>query len=87
MLRRIVVGLIKGYMYLISPLLGNNCRYYPSCSAYTQEAIELHGVLKGGWMGIRRILRCHPYHDGGIDPVPGSELERRCQCGEIDRSP
>lgn len=70
MMKRIVQTLIKGYSYLISPLLGNNCRYYPTCSAYTLEAVELHGVWRGLWLGLRRILRCHPFHHGGVDPVP-----------------
>jgi len=62
--------LVRAYALLISPFLGNNCRYYPSCSAYTQEAIEKHGALKGLWLGLRRISRCHPFHEGGYDPVP-----------------
>jgi hypothetical protein len=75
--KRLVLQLLKGYSYLISPLLGNNCRYYPSCSAYTREAVELHGVLRGLWLGTRRILRCHPFHEGGYDPVPGSECRHK----------
>ncbi len=76
-MKRLVLQLLKGYSYLISPLLGNNCRYYPSCSAYTREAVEIHGVRRGLWMGARRILRCHPFHEGGYDPVPGSECRHK----------
>jgi len=69
---RVFLGAVRGYQKLVSPLLGNNCRYYPTCSHYTYEAIEIHGATKGSWLGIKRIARCHPFHDGGIDPVPGS---------------
>jgi putative membrane protein insertion efficiency factor len=68
--QKITLFILKGYQYLISPLLGNNCRYIPSCSCYTHTAIERFGVLKGSWMGLKRILRCHPFHPGGLDPVP-----------------
>jgi len=71
-MRYLLIGLIRGYQYLISPFLGSSCRFYPSCSCYAIEAIEVHGLLKGSWMAIRRILRCHPWHHGGFDPVPGS---------------
>lgn len=62
--------LVRGYRRAVSPLLGRNCRYLPSCSEYAQEAIGEHGALRGGWMAIRRIGRCHPWRDGGYDPVP-----------------
>jgi|JTFN01.1.fsa_nt_gb hypothetical protein len=78
-LKQALVLLVRGYQLLLSPFLGNNCRFYPSCSSYMIEAIEVHGILKGLWLGTRRILRCHPYSDGGIDPVPP-----RCGCGGHD---
>jgi hypothetical protein len=68
--QKIVLGLIRVYQRVLSPLLGSNCRFYPTCSHYTYEAIAKYGVVKGGWMGLRRIGRCHPWHAGGFDPVP-----------------
>ena len=62
--------MLRGYQYAIRPLLGTNCRFYPSCSDYAREAIERYGVFKGAWLTLRRIGRCHPYHPGGFDPVP-----------------
>jgi len=70
MIRKIFTAPIWAYRYFLSPFLGSNCRYYPSCSAYALESIERFGVLKGGWMAARRITRCHPWHEGGYDPVP-----------------
>lgn len=61
---------IRFYQWVISPILGPRCRFYPTCSHYAIEAIEQHGVLCGGWLMIKRILRCHPANDGGVDPVP-----------------
>ncbi|MEJ0099556.1 MAG: membrane protein insertion efficiency factor YidD [Pseudomonadota bacterium] len=69
-MRRFLVALIKGYQLLISPHLGQCCRFHPSCSCYAQEAIARHGALKGVALSGRRILRCHPFNEGGIDPVP-----------------
>jgi len=71
-MRTIFLILIKTYRLLISPWLGNHCRFYPSCSAYAQEAIERHGPWHGLWLGIKRLSRCHPWHPGGVDPVPRS---------------
>lgn len=76
-MKRLLIGLVRGYQLLISPLLGNNCRYTPSCSTYTIEAMEKHGALKGLWMGIRRVGRCHPFHEGGYDPVPDPGEEKK----------
>ncbi|MDK1018565.1 MAG: membrane protein insertion efficiency factor YidD [Actinomycetota bacterium] len=67
---RALLGLVRGYQKAVSPFLGQNCRYYPSCSQYTYEAVEMHGVLRGSWLGTKRIGRCHPFHEGGVDPVP-----------------
>lgn len=69
-LARAARWLILLYRYTLSPLLGPRCRFYPSCSAYALEAIDQHGALRGGWLGVRRIGRCHPWHPGGYDPVP-----------------
>jgi uncharacterized protein len=69
-MRRILIGLIKGYQLVISPHLGQCCRFHPTCSCYAREAIERHGPLKGLSLTTRRILRCHPLNEGGIDPVP-----------------
>lgn len=69
MLRQIVCLPIKLYQYLISPLLKPSCRYYPSCSQYAEGAIKQHGITKGLWMALKRILRCHPWARGGYDPV------------------
>jgi putative membrane protein insertion efficiency factor len=67
---RLLIALIAGYRYFLSPLLGRSCRYFPSCSEYAAEALERHGALRGSWLAVRRIARCHPWHPGGYDPVP-----------------
>jgi putative membrane protein insertion efficiency factor len=67
---RILQFLIRSYQLLLSPFLGDHCRFTPSCSQYAMEALDKHGALKGSWLAIRRILRCHPFCDGGYDPVP-----------------
>lgn len=81
--RLLLVG-ISGYRRFVSPLLGANCRYEPSCSEYGHEAIGRHGALKGTWLAVKRIGRCHPFHEGGFDPVPGSPTaETSTQSGTV----
>jgi len=72
--RRVLLCLIRAYQLLLSPLLGPRCRFYPTCSCYMHTAIERHGVLRGTWLGLRRLLRCHPFHEGGYDPVPDKRM-------------
>jgi len=72
----IAVYIIKAYQYLLSPLLGNNCRFNPTCSFYAIEAINRFGVIKGCWLTSKRILKCHPLNAGGSDPVPPSKKEK-----------
>jgi len=68
--QKLVITVIKGYQRFISPLLGSNCRFTPTCSTYATEAINRFGVIKGGWLASKRILKCHPLNEGGEDPVP-----------------
>ncbi len=69
-MRRLLIGLVRFYQYAISPFLGRRCRYFPSCSEYAVEAVQKYGAAKGGWLGLKRVCRCHPWHPGGYDPVP-----------------
>jgi uncharacterized protein len=68
--KRLGIGLIRLYRATLSPFFRGSCRFEPSCSAYTEQAIDRHGLLRGAWLGGRRIARCHPWHPGGYDPVP-----------------
>lgn len=67
---KIMIGLVRMYQFLLSPLLGSSCRFHPTCSQYMIDAISRFGVIHGTWLGLRRISHCHPWHEGGIDPVP-----------------
>ena len=69
-IQRTLLALITIYRYALSPFLGQRCRFYPSCSAYAAEALTKYGALRGSWLAIKRIGRCHPFHPGGHDPVP-----------------
>jgi hypothetical protein len=69
-MRQVLIALIKLYRYAISPYLAPSCRYTPTCSSYAIEAVDRFGVFRGSWMAMRRISRCHPWHEGGYDPVP-----------------
>ncbi|MFZ1324787.1 MAG: membrane protein insertion efficiency factor YidD [Candidatus Contendobacter sp.] len=69
-MRALLMALIRGYQWFISPLLGPHCRFYPSCSQYAYEAIARHGIGRGVWLALCRVGRCHPWHPGGVDPVP-----------------
>lgn len=76
-MKRIAIALVHLYQYLLSPLLGPRCRFHPSCSHYAIEALEKHGLLRGLWLSLRRLLRCHPWHLGGYDPVPEPSPKER----------
>ncbi len=69
-MKALLLILIRGYRYLLSPFLANHCRFHPNCSSYAEQAICRFGPLRGGWMMVTRLCRCHPWHEGGMDPVP-----------------
>lgn len=69
-MKYLLIGLLKLYRFAISPLYGDVCRYYPTCSAYALQAVQVHGAIRGSWLAGRRLLRCHPWARGGLDPVP-----------------
>jgi putative membrane protein insertion efficiency factor len=69
-MKHILIFLVRVYRLMLSPILPPSCRYYPTCSAYALEALQKYGAVKGTWLAVRRVLRCHPWHEGGYDPVP-----------------
>ena len=71
-LRRAVIACLRAYQLIVRPWLGQRCRFHPGCSSYAIEALERHGALRGSWLAARRVLRCHPFHPGGHDPVPAA---------------
>lgn len=76
-MKKILIGIIKLYQKIISPLTPPSCRFYPTCSHYGIEAVEKHGALKGSWLAVRRISKCHPFHEGGFDPVPEKDSDKK----------
>ena len=70
LMKRFILGLIRLYQRTLSPLLPSACRFYPTCSRYGYEAIDRYGVMRGGWLAVKRVARCHPFNPGGFDPVP-----------------
>lgn len=84
--KTLLLSLIKAYQYLLSPWVGNQCRFHPTCSHYAIEAINRFGVIKGGYLMLRRLLKCQPWHKGGFDPVPeafaSDEPKKSCNCSK-----
>ena len=74
-MKKLLTGLIRLYQLMISPIIGPSCRFYPSCSQYAIEAIKIHGIFKGCFLALRRVLRCHPGCEGGLDPVPEKDVQ------------
>jgi putative membrane protein insertion efficiency factor len=81
-MRKLALLPIQFYRYAISPLMADHCRFYPSCSCYAIEAINTHGSLRGGWLAVRRLGRCHPWNTGGFDPVPPAQSPRTSSIAE-----
>jgi hypothetical protein len=79
----VLVMLLKGYRRFVGPLLLPSCRFYPSCSAYALQAVQVHGALRGSWLTVRRLSRCHPFHAGGLDPVPPVKSARDRAAGPV----
>jgi putative membrane protein insertion efficiency factor len=82
--KQVLRNLVRAYRYFISPLLPAACRFHPSCSAYAEQALEDHGPLRGGWLAVRRVCRCGPWHRGGYDPVPMRAYSDAIQAGRTE---
>ena len=85
-MKGLLIAIIRVYQWTISPLLGPCCRFYPNCSAYCVEALREHGAIRGSWLGVLRVLRCHPFHPGGYDPVPPRREQNDAQLEMKDLS-
>ncbi|MGK5012802.1 membrane protein insertion efficiency factor YidD [Janthinobacterium sp. MDB2-8] len=75
-MKTLLLFLLRAYQLLISPMLGQNCRFYPSCSHYAMEALRVHGAAKGSLLAAKRVCRCHPWNEGGVDPVPPTDAKQ-----------
>ncbi|WP_370250223.1 membrane protein insertion efficiency factor YidD [Nocardioides sp.] len=82
-MKYLLIGLLRAYRFAISPLYGDVCRYWPTCSAYALEAVQVHGSLRGSWLAGRRLLRCHPWAPGGVDKVPPPRTRRRTDAAHL----
>jgi putative membrane protein insertion efficiency factor len=82
-MKTLLICIVRAYRLVLSPMLGQNCRFYPSCSSYAIEALQTHGALRGSWLAARRLGRCHPWNPGGVDPVPprGHKDSHPAACG------
>jgi len=85
-MRWLLLKIIRGYQLFLSPVLGSSCRFEPTCSCYTHAAIKTHGAIKGTWLGIKRIGRCHPWGEGGYDPVPDLKNHKNNKSSSAERS-
>ncbi len=85
-MKTVLLALLRAYRFLLSPWVGNSCRFWPTCSMYAMEAIERHGALKGSYMTVTRVARCHPYSAGGVDEVP-AQFRWRCWCQAAPAAP
>ena len=86
-MRWVLIGLLRVYRAVVSPLYGPVCRYHPSCSAYALDAVTRHGAVRGGWLAVRRVARCNPWSWGGYDPVPGADPEHDAERAGSGRAP